>query len=64
MLGQCHYHCPCHLSVSEDAQNVVGLELTRLAARHVAWRNVMTRALGSHVDDGALCCQAPWEEQD
>lgn len=48
----------------EVAWDVMGLELTRLAARPVAWREVMTRALGSHGDNGTLSCRAPWEKQD
>lgn len=49
---------------AEDARDIVGLELTGLAARRVAWKEVMTRTLGSHVDNGALSCQAPCEKQE
>lgn len=48
----------------EDAWDGIGLLLRRLAARPVAWREVTTRALGSHVDNAALCCRTQWEEQE
>lgn len=48
---------------TEDARDI-GLELTGLAACRVAWKEVMTRALGSRVDNGALSCQAPCKEQE
>lgn len=42
----------------------MGCHRVRLAARPVAWKEVTTRALGSHVDNVALCCRTQWEEQE
>ena len=42
----------------EGAWDIMGLELTTLAAHPVAWREV------NNVNNGALSCQAQWKEQD